>query len=73
MKNQLRRLNAISRILDLQMFYTINYTSYRIRLQGEHDAQKVTMFMQKKFKPSGIDKGTGFLTLIRGSIEITLT
>lgn len=69
-KNNIRRLNAIGKIFDLEKFYSINLES-TVQLQGEFNQTIVMKATENKFKI-----GTnmfGYIILARSPYRIVLT
>ena len=72
-KSALRRLNAISKLLDLNKFYSINTTRWgNVSLQGEFYREVVKWAIEHKFEISA-NKTLGYVGLDRSKINITLT
>jgi hypothetical protein len=71
-KSALRRLNAISKLLDLNKFYAISITHWgSVNIQGDFDTKVVKWAMEHKFTISA-NKILGYIELIRGKYNITL-
>ena len=74
MKNSLRKLRAIGRMLDLRKFYAISMYTCSIELQGKYNPELVLELIKKfKFIDAGICPVNGYPTFKRGIITITLT
>ena len=71
-KSALRRLNAISKLLDLNQFFTASINHWgKVNLQGDFDKKIVKFAIEHKFAISA-NKTLGYITLTRGNIEINL-
>ena len=69
-KNNIRRLNAIGKIFDLEKFYSIMLNT-EVQLQGKYDRNIVVKATDNKFKAS--ISVLGYVDLTRGNYKITLT
>ena len=69
--NNLRRVNKLAEILDLEKFYSISFTEYEISLQGFYDNRIVRELQAKKFKATVSENG--YTQLKRGALTITFT
>ena len=71
-KSALRRLNAISKLLDLNKFYTINITRWgNVTLQGYFDTEVVKWAIKNRFTVKVNDE-MGYISFTRGNFDITL-
>ena len=71
-KSALRRLNAISKLLDLNKFYTINITRWgNVTLQGYFDKEVVKWAIKNRFTVKVNDE-MGYISFTRGKFDITL-
>ena len=71
-KQALRRLNAISKLLDLEKFYSINITRWgNVTLQGNFDKEVVKWAIHNRFVVKVNDE-MGYISFTRGKIEINL-
>jgi hypothetical protein len=71
-KSALRRLNAISKLLDLNKFFTASINRWgKVNLQGDFDKKIVKWAIEHKFEISA-NKTLGYVTLTRVNIEINL-
>ena len=71
-KSALRRLNAISKLLDLNKFYTINITRWgNVTLQGYFDNEVVKWAIKNRFTVKVNDE-MGYISFTRGKFDITL-
>jgi len=71
MKNQLRKLNALSKMIDLSLFYDITVHEYNIQLQGKFHSKTVAALKKIKVTNFGV-MSNDYLSANRGSIQITL-
>jgi len=69
--NNLRRVNKLAEILDLEKFYSISFTEYEISLQGFYDNRIVRELQANKFKAKVSEMG--YTQLKRGALTITFT
>ena len=68
----LRRLNAISKQIDLNKFYSINITMWgNVTLQGNFDREVVKWAINNRFTVKVNDE-MGYISFIRGKFDITL-
>jgi hypothetical protein len=67
----LRRVKAISKILDMDNFYSVDAGRYNITLQGEYDRDLVKAAIKNKFEFVEL-ADNGFVHLVRGNITINL-
>ena len=71
-KQALRRLNAISKLLDLNKFYSSNTTRWgSVTLQGNFDKEVVKWAIKNRFTVT-VDDEIGYISFTRGKIEINL-
>lgn len=71
-KQALRRLNAISKQIDLNKFYSINITWWgNVTLQGNFDREVVKWAINNRFTVKVNDE-MGYISFIRGKFDITL-
>ena len=71
-KSALRRLNAISKLLDLNQFFTASINCWgKVNLQGDFDKKIVKWAIEHKFEISA-NKTLGYVELDKGKINITL-
>ena len=71
-KSALRRLNAISKLLDLNKFYTINLTRWgNVTLQGDFDKEVVKWAIKNHFVVK-VNDDMGYISFVRGKFDITL-
>jgi len=71
-KQALRRLNAISKQIDLNKFYTINITRWgNVTLQGDFDREVVKWAIHNRFTVKVNDE-MGYISFTRGKFDITL-
>ena len=71
-KSALRRLNAISKLLDLNKFYTINTTRWgNVTLQGDFDKEVVKWAIHNRFVVK-VNDDMGYISFTRGKIDIVL-
>ena len=71
-KQALRRLNAISKLLDLNKFYSINITRWgNVTLQGYFDNEVVKWAIKNRFTVKVNDE-MGYISFTRGKFDITL-
>lgn len=71
-KSALRRLNAISKQIDLNKFYTINLTRWgNVTLQGDFDKEVVKWAINNRFVVKVNDE-KGYISFIRGKFDISL-
>lgn len=71
MKKQQRKLQLISRFIDLDMFYKIGFDKGEIKLQGSYN--KETSKELSKHFDFRIEKETGFIEADRNGINVCLT
>jgi hypothetical protein len=72
MKNNLRILAALHRMLDLNNFYAVTVYTENINLQGRFHSNTVKRCTANKFKLIPFDN-SGYVQFQRGRINITLT
>ena len=71
-KDALRRLLAISKIIPLEKFYTISITRWgNVSLQGDFDREVVLLATKNRFT-IGVNDSMGYITFVRGKIDINL-
>ena len=72
MKDNLRILAAITKMIDADRFYCITVHHDNIKLQGRANSDLIALLLRTKFqaKPIGPE---GFVEFQRGCIEVTLT
>jgi hypothetical protein len=71
-KSALRRLNAISKLLDLNKFYSINITRWgNVTLQGNFDNEVIKWAIKNRFTVKVNDE-MGYISFTRGKFDITL-
>ena len=71
-KQALRRLNAISKLLDLNKFYSMNITRWgSVTLQGNFDKEVIKWAIKNRFVVK-VDDEMGYISFRRGKIEINL-
>jgi len=68
MKYNLRRLNALSKMIDLSMFYSIRVSEHEVRLQGE--AVDKDELLKHKFTVNEDDLAA--CDLIRGKFQVVI-
>jgi len=72
MKENLRRLQVLSTLIDIELFYTIGVSDNGITLQGFFKPTTVQLILKNKFKQAPVSPN-GYMELERGNIKITLT
>ena len=71
-KQALRRLNAISKLLDLNKFYSINITRWgSVTLQGNFDKEVVKWAIHKRIVVK-VNDDMGYISYVRGKFELNL-
>jgi len=71
-KQALRRLNAISKLLDLNKFYSIKITRWgNVTIQGDFDREVVKWAIKNRFVVK-VNDDMGYISFIRGKFDITL-
>ncbi len=71
-KSALRRLNAISKLLDLNKFYAIKITRWgNVEIQGDFDREVVKWAIHNRFVVK-VNDDMGYISFIRGKFDITL-
>ncbi len=71
-KSALRRLNAISKLLDLNKFYSISLTRWgNVTLQGDFDKEVVKWAIKNHFVVK-VNDDMGYISFVRGKFDITL-
>ena len=71
-KSALRRLNAISKQVDLNKFYSINLTRWgNVTLQGDFDKEVVKWAIKNHFVVK-VNDDMGYISFVRGKFDITL-
>ena len=71
MKENLRRLQLIGKVLDLSLFYVLNIYADHISFQGRYNAKLTIKLLTLKFTQSVTQ--SGYVEFNRGKITITLT
>jgi hypothetical protein len=69
MKTQFERLNRISKVIDLNDFYSISFDMYDIKLQGKYNTKTLSKLKEWNFN-LGVNN---YLSAKRDNITITLT
>ena len=72
MKNQLRRLKALEKMIDLNQFYVVSIAPGEVNLQGHFNASLVVALRALRFMQTGIND-YGYVKMMRSNIEVTLT
>ena len=72
MKTQLRKLQLISRFIDMDMFYNVAVCKSYISLQSKYSSDKV-LILQRLFGEFKSNDISGFIEAKRNGIKITLT
>jgi len=72
MRDNHRRLIAISKIIDIYKFYSISFSESSANLQGNFNPELIKDLLKNKFISIGIDCN-GYVNLKRGHVHITLT
>lgn len=71
-KSALRRLNAISKLIDLNKFYAINLTRWgNVTLQGNFDKEVVKWAIKNRFVVK-VNDDMGYISFVRGKFDIIL-
>jgi hypothetical protein len=71
-KQALRRLNAISKLIPLEHFYSITITRWgNLSLQGDFSQEVALWATLNRFKID-VNRNMGYVCLTRGKIEINL-
>ena len=70
MKTNLRKLRLLTRIIDMNSFYSIDVSAYSVRLQG-YINEKTVASLSRLFDLQLDDRG--YLVADRGNIHVTLT
>jgi len=71
-KQALRRLDAISKMIPLEYFYSINITRWgNVTLQGNFDKEVVKWAIHNRFVVK-VSDDMGYISFTRGKIEINL-
>lgn len=73
MKDNLRILVAITKMIDASSFYAITVYRDDVKLQCRYNSQLIASLLKNKFKLIGVNSDTGYTTMKRGCIEVTLT
>ena len=71
MNRQLRRLNAIGKMIDLDKFYVISVYSSYLTLQAHYSPDLVKWLLANRFVSAGYSNG--FAEFKRVGVEVTLT
>lgn len=71
MKENLRKLALISRVIDPDLFYCINVWSDEIKFQGKYSSDVVAYLLKHRFTFELPENGFTYAT--RSNIKITLT
>ena len=72
MTEKLRVINELAGKVNLEDFYSIQFTSHRITLQGRYSSDKVLVY-QDLFKTDPIVGNGGFVHIKVDGLEIVLT
>jgi hypothetical protein len=73
MNNNMRRLYAISKMIDMNMFYSIDCRCTGIVLQGHYEREFVDRLKKRKFTGWKIGDDPSYIYGYRGNIEIVFT
>ena len=72
MKNNLKRLQVLLTLLNIDIFYSIGVSEYNLTLQGFFKSESVKVILKNKFKQLPISEH-GYMEFERDDIKITLT
>ena len=72
MKNNLRKLSILLKLIDISKFYGMSVSAWSIMLQGKFDSNVVLTLKRNRFLDTRISDN-GFIVFTRGNITITLT
>jgi hypothetical protein len=73
MKDNLKRLVAIGKVIDLSMFYVISIYSDNIKLQCSFSRDMIKTLNRHKFNNFETDAENGWTVCRRNNIEVILT
>lgn len=73
MKNNYRRINALFKMIDMELFYVISIGPYSNSLQANYNSGLSLKLTKLKFKSSVDADVNGFVNFNRGNIAIVLT
>lgn len=72
MKNQLRRLKALEKMIDLNVFYAIHFFTDEVCLQGKFDSSLVVALRALRFTGFAVNDN-GHVVVHRPSVRVVLT
>ena len=72
MKNQVRRLKALLRIMPGALFTSINLYDDSISIWSDMNKEMIQALFNNKFRHVATDEERGWLVFKRGCIEVTL-